>query len=125
MEFTPRDERGVHGGGERGVHTERPNRTTHKKDIQTAGSFDEFWRVYPSRKPHSNPKVPAKKKYEAAVRSGVAPADIIRGAKNYALFVEHERLSLKYICQAQTWLSQERWSEYQEAVESDSGPLML
>ncbi len=125
VEFTPRGEAGVHGGGEAGVHPERPNRTTHKKDIPTAGGFDEFWRAYPSRKPHPNPKTPAKKKYEGAINRGVPPADIIRGANNFALYVEHERLNPKYGAQAQTWLSQERWSEYQEAVESDSRPLML
>ena len=91
-----------------------------KNDIPTISGFEGFWRAYPSRKPHSNPKAPAKKKFEASVGGGVAPADIIRGAKNYALYVEHERLNPKYICQAQTWLSQERWTDHQETPADDS-----
>ena len=56
-----------------------------KNDIPTIGGFEKFWQAYPSRRPHSNPKAPAKKKFETSVGGGVAPADIIRGAKNYAL----------------------------------------
>ncbi len=96
-----------------------------KNDIPPAGGFDEFWRAYPSRRPHSNPKAPAKKKYGAAIRRGVSPTDINRGAENYARHVEYERVEPRFVPMAQTWLSQERWSEYQEAVEPDSRPLML
>ncbi len=114
------------GAGEQ--HPERTKKERTKKhtvDSSPAGGFDEFWRAYPSRKPHPTPKAPAKKKYEGAINRGVPPAGIIHGAKNFALYVEHEGLNPKYVAQAQTWLSQERWSEYQEAVESDTRPLML
>jgi hypothetical protein len=134
VEFTPRDEAGVHGGdelsvpggGEAGVHTERPIRTTHKNDTGSGPSFDEFWQAYPSRNPHSNPRSPAKKKFDAAVKCGVSPASIVRGAMNYARTVESEGLNPKYIPQAQTWLNQERWGDHQEAlaeIEREVGPL--
>jgi hypothetical protein len=126
VEFTPRDEAGVHGGGEPDVHTERPIRTTHKNDMDSSPSFDEFWRAYPKRTPHSNPKAPAKKKYETAIKSGVSPASVIRGAKNYALYVQSQGLNPKFVAQAQTWLSQERWEDHQEApakTEREVGPL--
>ena len=116
VEFTPRGEAGVPRGGEAGVHTERPIRTTHKNDTDSGPSFDEFWRVYPKRTPHSNPKQPAKKKFESVIKTGVPAATIIRGAENYARYVESEGLNRKYICQAVTWLNQERWEEYQEAL---------
>jgi hypothetical protein len=56
----------------------------------------------------------------------VPAASIIRGAKNYARYVESEGLNRKYVAQAQTWLNQERWEEYQEAPaepEREVGPL--
>ncbi len=114
------------GAGEQ--HPERTKKERTKKhtvDSSPAGGFEEFWRAYPSRKPHPNPKAPAKKKYEGAINRGVPPADIIRGANNFALYVEHERLNPKYVVQAQTWLSQERWSEHQEAAVTEPTPIML
>ena len=96
------------------------NKNDIKNDIPPISGFEDFWQAYPSRRPHSNPKAPAKKKFEASVGGGVAPADIIRGAKNYALYVEHEDTDPKYICQAQTWLNQERWTDHQEIPADDS-----
>ncbi len=52
--------------------------------------FQNFWRTYPSRRPHSNPKKPARAKFDAALKRGVAMGDIIRGAQNYAAYVERE-----------------------------------
>ncbi len=91
----------------------------------TADQFENFWRTYPSRRPHSNPKKTARKKFETAVKRGVAAADIIRGAQNYAAYVERERTDPKYVAQAQTWLNQERWMQSQEAAEDEPVPLML
>ena len=87
--------------------------------------FKVFWRTYPSRRPHSNPKKPARAKFETAVKRGVAAADIIRGAENYAAYVEREHTNPKYVAQAQTWLNQERWAQYQEAAGTEPTPIML
>ncbi len=87
--------------------------------------FEEFWRAYPSRRPHSNPKKPARAKFEAAVKRGVAPVDIIRAAQNYASYVEREGTDPKYVAQALTWLNQERWTQYQEAAATEPTPIML
>ena len=76
--------------------------------------FETFWRIYPSRRPHSNPKAPARKKYEAAINQGVSPADILRGAENFAAYVEREQVEPKFVAQAVTWLNQERWADYQD-----------
>ena len=93
----------------------------------TAQQFDEFWRTYPSRRSHSNPKKPARAKFDAALKRGVAASDIIRGAQNFAAYVEREGTDPKFVAQAQTWLSQERWTQYQEqeAAGSKPAPLML
>jgi Helix-turn-helix domain len=114
-EFTPRDERGVQGGDEPGVHPERTILTTHMNNTDSGPSFEVFWRVYPKRTPHSNPKQPAKKKFDSAVKRGVPAGTIVRGAQNYALYVEREGVNPKYVAQAQTWLNQERWEDHQEA----------
>ena len=88
--------------------------------------FEVFWRAYPSRRNHSNPKKPARAKFVTALKRGVAAADIIRGAENYAAYVEREGTDPKYVPQAQTWLHQERWAQYQEAAGDNAPtPIML
>lgn len=74
------------------------------------GLFERFWNAYPKRK-GSNPKHPAKVKFEAAIRMGTDPDKIINGAAAYA---DEERKSIDtpYICQAATWLNQRRWEDY-------------
>ena len=83
--------------------------------------FDAFWQLYPSRRPHSNPKKPARVKFEAAVKIGTPPADIIRGAQNYAAYVRQEQTDPRFVAMAQTWLGQERWTEYQAAMPPSEG----
>jgi hypothetical protein len=88
--------------------------------------FEVFWRAYPSRRHHSNPKKPAHTKFEAAVKRGVVVSDIIRGAENFAAYVEREHTDPQYVPQAQTWLNQERWAQYQdEEVATEHTPIML
>ncbi len=87
--------------------------------------FDEFWRTYPSRGRHSNPKKPARAKFEVALKRGVEGWAIIRGAQNYAAYVEREGTDPKYVAQAQTWLTQDRWTQYQEAAGDKPTPIML
>lgn len=79
--------------------------------------FDTFWRAYPSRTPHANPKKPARDKFHRAVNRGIDPTAIIRGAEVYAATVSRQSTDPRYIAQAQTWLGQERWAEYQRAPE--------
>ena len=85
-------------------------------DSSAHAEFATFWQSYPSRRPHSNPKKPALAKFEAAVKKGTPPEEIIRGAKNYATYVRREQIESKYVAMAQTWLNQERWTEYQSAM---------
>jgi hypothetical protein len=78
-----------------------------------AGSFDEFWRVYPSRRPHSNPKEPARLKFENLIKRGVDPAKIVTGAQYYRETIERERTDPRYVAQAVTWLNQKRFEDDQ------------
>ena len=95
---------------------ERPNRT----NTYTA-DFEKLWAVYPSRRNHSNPKKPAAQKFDAAVKRGVDPETIIRGAVNYARHVEKDGTDPRFVAQAATWLNQERWEQYQELVTEPPG----
>ena len=96
----------------------RPKDGPPKKEGKEGNSytvdFESFWRVYPGRKPHSNPKKTARQKFELALKRGVPAADIIRGAGHYATHVERDHVEPKFTAQAATWISQERWTEYQE-----------
>ena len=83
-------------------------------DHQFAIHFAKFWHKYPSRRPHSNPKKPARQKFEAALKRGVPVEVLIRGAENYAAYVARETDDARFIAQAVTWLNQERWTEYQK-----------
>ncbi|MBT3929043.1 MAG: MarR family transcriptional regulator [Rhodospirillaceae bacterium] len=76
--------------------------------------FETFWRLYPSRRAHANPKKPAREHFDTAVKNGAATADVIRGAENFAALVKRDGTNPKFIPQAVTWLKQERWAEYQE-----------
>ena len=55
------------------------------------------------------------------MKNGAPPADIIRGAENYAAYIRQERTDPQYVVQAQTWLGQERWTEYQAAIPPSEG----
>ena len=74
--------------------------------------FEEFWKVYPKRQ-GANPKHPARKKFEACVKSGVSAETIIGAARKYA---DDERalghISTPYVAQAVTWLNQQRFQDY-------------
>lgn len=79
--------------------------------------FERFWAVYPSRGDASNPKKPARERFERAVKAGADPEHIIAGAARYAA-IETKRGTLRTdkIAQAVTWLNQQRWADYPEPV---------
>lgn len=73
--------------------------------------FDEFWKEYPSRD-GDNPKLPAKLKFEALVKTGIDPALMIAGAKRYAANArDKQQVGTKYIAHALKWLSEQRWAD--------------
>jgi hypothetical protein len=73
---------------------------------QIAAWFDRFWQAYPARK--GNPKQPAFVKFEAKVKGGADPEQIIDGARRYADAMRGE--DSQFVAHAATWLNQERWS---------------
>lgn len=77
--------------------------------------FEEFWNAYPKRD-GANPKEPARKRFIAAIKSGVGAEAIIAGAKAYAASeAKRGNVGSPYIAQAVTWLNQCRWQDAAEA----------
>jgi hypothetical protein len=66
--------------------------------------FETFWRTYPHRGEHPDPKKPARLEFEAAIGRGTDPADIIRGVENYAAYVAANVSEPRYVPQAVTGL---------------------
>jgi len=81
--------------------------------------FEKFWTIYPLRA--NNPKKPAKQKFEAAIKRGISPEDIIRGAQNYAALCKAENKEPKFIAQAVTFINQERWNDFQNQPAQTAG----
>ncbi len=72
--------------------------------------FEEFWKAYPKRE-GANPKTPARKSFDAALKSGVDPPAIIAGARAYAADPS-TKIGTSYVAQAVTWLKQKRWEDH-------------
>lgn len=82
---------------------------TEDKDLSARrGRFDEFWSIYPKRGKHSNPKEPARQKWNDLVRT-VDPERIIASARVLATVREGE--DPQTTPQALTWLRQKRWQD--------------
>lgn len=80
----------------------------------TDDKFEEFWREYPKRK-GDNPKNPARKLFDAAVKQGADPNAIISGVK-IACARNREKIGTEYIPQAVKWLRDRRWEDYTESI---------
>lgn len=79
------------------------------KDLSARrGRFDEFWSIYPKRGKHSNPKEPARQKWNDLVRT-VDPEAIIESARLLAKVREGE--DPQTTPQTITWLRQKRWQD--------------
>lgn len=76
-----------------------------------ADVFERFWRSYPHRGHHSDPKKPAQNAFEAAVKRGADSAMIIEAAAAYREAVVRESTDPRFVPQAVTWLRQERWAD--------------
>ena len=79
----------------------------------TDDDFEQFWKAYPKRGSASNPKKPARDKFDRAVAAGADPKVIVAAARR---FCEVERQNgnegTKFIPQATRWLNEQRWNDY-------------
>jgi|SRR5215813_1621337 len=86
-----------------------------KESISAQIQFDRFWSAYPKRR-GSNPKEPARKAFDRALKRIDADA-LIAAVKAYAA-AELDHIDTPYVCQAVTWLNQARWEQYQPKSKS-------
>ena len=68
-------------------------------------SFDIFWTTYPRRAG----KGAASKAWDKALSRGVAPEDIIEGARRYSEDPDRKRKDPTFTAHPSTWLNQDRW----------------
>jgi hypothetical protein len=74
--------------------------------------FNEFWQAYP-RRDGPNPRAPAEQKFVALVKAGVDPAMLIAAVKKLAADEAVKgNIGSRFIPQALTWLSQQRWADH-------------
>jgi len=83
-----------------------------KQDNYTHGSFDRFWELYPKRD-GGNPRKAARYAWDARLRDGVDPAELVQAADRYAWYCKREdRVGTKYVMRASTFLGpSEHWRE--------------
>jgi hypothetical protein len=103
-------------------NTQKPEARYQKKETPQSppsgggkggGDFVHFWEAYPSRGGATNPKKPAEDKFVRLVQSGVNPAVIIAGARNYAAHCrETDRDGTDKVKQAITFLNQQVYADY-------------
>lgn len=74
--------------------------------------FEKFWKAYPSRGTAANPKAPARKLFEQAVKAGADPEAIIAAAAARA-GVDAAKVGTEFIPQAVKWLRDRRWEDHQ------------
>jgi len=79
---------------------------------QEASVFDAIWDAYPKRA-GGNPKATALKAYNARLREGVEPSELLAGVQRYAGFVAATgKLGTEYVKQASTFFGPDRhWEE--------------
>jgi hypothetical protein len=98
---------------------EDKSRIDKKEDIRAVAKttrpnadFEAFWEARPKRK-GADPKDPARKLYEAAVKAGADPAGLLAALRRYAA-IEAERVGTPYLPQMVKWLRDKRWLDYPE-----------
>lgn len=111
-------------GAERRPTQRQRNRTPTAaiRPSRLAEQFDRFRAAYPKRD-GSDPREPARKKFEAAVRSGTDPEIIIRCAE---LFAQAEarrgNAGSRFIPHSATWLNKRQWEDHLSDGASSSAP---
>jgi hypothetical protein len=84
--------------------------STPPSESPASAEFEAFWTLYPKRK-GANPRTPAAKAFDAALRSGIAASALLRAVKNFAA-AEVAKIDTEFIPMAVTWLTQRRFDEY-------------
>lgn len=108
-----------HGGKSGAEHRQKldgnPALAAKLKPSALAEQFERFRVAYPKRD-GSDPREPARKKFEAAIRSGADPELIIRCAEHFAQAeAKRGNAGSRFIPHSATWLNQRQWEDMQGA----------
>ena len=83
--------------------------------------FEQFKKAYPKRQ-GANPWQPARKLFDAAIRCGTDPDQIIAAAQNH-IGIDPAKIGTEYVPQAVKWLRDKRYLDYEPtAPPSQSRP---
>lgn len=98
---------------EEGGRRKEVEEVSRSKPTESALSrFEEFWKAFP-RRDGPNPRKPAETKFNALVKTGIDPQmlidEAIKLARNEAA---RGNIGTRFIPQAATWLSQQRWTDH-------------
>ena len=69
--------------------------------------FDRFWQHYPRKVS----KIAARRKWDAAIKSGVDAEDIISAAEAFAAFVKADQTEPRFIKHPDVWLNKGCWED--------------
>ena len=101
------------------ANKKKDNKENKGKEGAVGGAFEKFWGTYPSRGSVANPKKLALDAFRRKVEAGVPVGDILHGVERFAAAVNRQRheegdgFSPRHaVCQAVTFLNQERYSDY-------------
>lgn len=108
--LTERDNAGVNPPDKAQKLEARDQKLESQSAQARADAFDRFWKVYPHRGTASDPRKPAAEKFDRALKAGVDPEAIIRGAEGYAKAQIGK--DPQYNKQAATWIHQAGWEQY-------------
>jgi len=93
---------------------EQTNTYTSAGHIESADWFERFLRAYPDRGDQTSPKKAAQEKFSAALKRGVDPAAIVRGAENYRrAMARYQGEDRRFVKQPANWLKEGLWQQYQ------------
>jgi hypothetical protein len=107
-------------------HTSEHTNRKHKGVSADPEGFAECWSAYPKRHGQNN-RSQALKAYQARIKAGVSPADILAGVKRYAVYCQSEGITAtKYVKQAATFFGPDNhfadtWSAAPDAASNDFG----
>lgn len=101
-----KDNRGGIQKGEEN-NTSITNNTSINKRKYIKESFETLWKLYPNKKG----KLEAYKKFEKAIKEGVAVETIQEGIEKYNAYIQAERIKPQYIKHGSTWFNQRCWDD--------------
>lgn len=107
------------------ISSSRKRSDTHVSQATANDDFETFWRTFPSRGGQSNPKKPAREKFDALVKDGAEPGRLILAAANYrAAMLKSGKFGSEFVMQATTFLGRDRrWEQFADLEDEPDLPL--